>query len=850
MRISLRLTTFLMITLITIGLSGVLLTSLDRTLGGHFGVQENNTTYLSIDQVKNVLDQQLSALDAASQGLASWTPAYAYLSNPAGPAPERWSQAALQNQRIDLLVALDARAQPVYSAALGRDELWSSLMPEELSAHLPALAGPLSGQARRGLLALGGRVYLLAARPILPDDGSGAPRGVLIAGRLLDQAALAEIGALLKLSLNLRSAAQAKEDPRLALALAYQPTQQNPYYVALRPSQVTGYAVLEDISGQPGLLLSVERFPSAYNSGLLVQNYLVTAILLVTTSFAALLFLVVEFAVLRPVRRLSGAVQAIGASADLAERVPVSGDNELAPLAVKINQMLEALQRSTRQRRESENRFQTLVESMADPVVTIARGGALRLYERVGQPGPDAPGDPPLGQELQARLAANPALLERAFGGQPSIFEWQLGTRSFITSLSPIYDAQNQIGEVVGVSKDISAQKRLEQDLRRRIGELAALFQVSQELLNRSGEPAIYQAICELACAPLGMHSAWIALPSADGAALQPRAAAGLDLAALSEIALQLDPANAPHPAAEAYNRLETRTYHPPAAEDAPAHSWQAAAIPLAQSGQALAVLLLERASPPWISAESLPLLHAFANLASVAVQNALLFEQVSSSRQRLQAVSRRLVEVQEEERRRIALEFHDEIGQALTGLRLSIERFQTLPPEQVAAQAHACLAIADELIARVRQISLDLRPSMLDDLGLIPTLIWFFERYTRQTGVAVNFQHSQVLEQRFTPEVELTVFRVIQEGLTNIARYARVTQAAVRVWRSQQVLGIQIEDEGAGFDERLAWDARSSSGLAGMRERVGFLNGQLSIVTQPGEGACLTIEIPLSPAL
>jgi signal transduction histidine kinase len=153
-------------------------------------------------------------------------------------------------------------------------------------------------------------------------------------------------------------------------------------------------------------------------------------------------------------------------------------------------------------------------------------------------------------------------------------------------------------------------------------------------------------------------------------------------------------------------------------------------------------------------------------------------------------------------------------------------------------------------LISKVRQMSLDLRPSMLDDLGIAPTIIWHIDRYTSQTGIQVNFQQTNVQNRRFRSEIETTIYRVVQEALTNIARHANVKNAAVRLWCTDKILGVQIEDEGQGFDPDEALSTHQSRGLLGMRERVGFIGGQLSIVSQPGQGASLTIEIPLEGRL
>jgi len=144
-----------------------------------------------------------------------------------------------------------------------------------------------------------------------------------------------------------------------------------------------------------------------------------------------------------------------------------------------------------------------------------------------------------------------------------------------------------------------------------------------------------------------------------------------------------------------------------------------------------------------------------------------------------------------------------------------------------------------------VREMSLNLRPAMLDDLGLLPTLLWHIERYSALTNIRVAFKHTQ-LEGRFPPEVETAAYRLVQEALTNAARHADAREVTVRLWATADVLGVQVEDNGVGFDVQAALSAGESSGLSGMRERVALLAGHLNLESSPGAGTCLTAELPL----
>jgi signal transduction histidine kinase len=217
----------------------------------------------------------------------------------------------------------------------------------------------------------------------------------------------------------------------------------------------------------------------------------------------------------------------------------------------------------------------------------------------------------------------------------------------------------------------------------------------------------------------------------------------------------------------------------------------------------------------------------------------------LKEQRERLQVLSHRLLDVEEKERRAIARELHDEIGQALTGLKLSLETAGLQP--QGDARLIAAVGVTNELIARVRNLSLDLRPAALDDLGLLPALLWHFERYTQQTDVQVDFRHQGLAERRFEHEIETVACRIVQEALTNVARHAKCTQVEVRVWADEAMLNLRIEDRGVGFDASRRVTA-ASSGLLGMEERAAIVGGCLTIDSQPGSGTQLVAELPLAP--
>ncbi|HWP54589.1 MAG TPA: PAS domain S-box protein [Pyrinomonadaceae bacterium] len=210
---------------------------------------------------------------------------------------------------------------------------------------------------------------------------------------------------------------------------------------------------------------------------------------------------------------------------------------------------------------------------------------------------------------------------------------------------------------------------------------------------------------------------------------------------------------------------------------------------------------------------------------------------------ERMKDLSRRLIEVQEAERRNIALELHDEIGQILTGLKLTLEMSTRLPEDEARANLAGAQALVNDLMARTRKLSLDLRPATLDHLGLLAALLRLMRQYSSQTAVRVNFRHDGLEGRRFEPELETAAFRIVQEALTNVARHSRANEARVRIWADQHSLSIHIEDQGDGFEVEAVFAASQSSGLSGMRDRALLLGGNFTVDSHPGKGTRLTAE-------
>jgi PAS domain S-box-containing protein len=210
-----------------------------------------------------------------------------------------------------------------------------------------------------------------------------------------------------------------------------------------------------------------------------------------------------------------------------------------------------------------------------------------------------------------------------------------------------------------------------------------------------------------------------------------------------------------------------------------------------------------------------------------------------------------RLVTAHEDERRRVARELHDSVGQLLTALTLAVKAAREAAPLPPASDARLgeVERVARDLGQAVRDLAIGLRPPALDDLGLDAALAQHLRNWSAGTGIEVDYQPAGVHAERLPPEVESAIYRVVQEALTNVARHARARQASVVVARHGGHVAAVVEDDGVGFDLEAAADGRVGNrlGLVGMRERAALVGGTLDIESRPGSGTTVIARFPIS---
>jgi PAS domain S-box-containing protein len=423
------------------------------------------------------------------------------------------------------------------------------------------------------------------------------------------------------------------------------------------------------------------------------------------------------------------------------------------------------------------------------------------------------------------------------------------GSRRFIESVTfpVIAESHFMLGSIM---RDVSERIQAEAEIRKRAEQAEALISVAGKLTARLDLETVLEAVCKETAKALRVQVSMVLLydPSKDQLAQRtffnstggqviemaplPRAAferyapANKAISILPDLKLRSEPE-----LTELSEKLGART---------------AIYLRMNHDQRFIGLLAIYACGQRReFSKEELSLLTGFASQAAAAIYNAWLFEQVRKGRESLAALSRMLLEVQEEERRSLSRELHDEIGQTLTGLKMLFESLDDLPDE-AAERLELGRSLVVDLIERTRRISLDLRPSMLDDLGLLPALLWHNERCREQAELEIDFKHAG-LERRFPTEIETAAYRIIQEGCTNIIRHAGVRQAKIRVWSEANVLHIRVEDRGAGFEVEPIIAGGSGNGLSGMRERALLIGGNLEIHSKPSQGTILIAHLPLN---
>lgn len=272
------------------------------------------------------------------------------------------------------------------------------------------------------------------------------------------------------------------------------------------------------------------------------------------------------------------------------------------------------------------------------------------------------------------------------------------------------------------------------------------------------------------------------------------------------------------------------------------------ASVPLVAQDQTVGILNLLLSHGRSFSDEELTMLESIGHELAVAIQRARLFEQVRDQEHTRRELLQRLLVAQEEQRRRIAQDLHDHAGQMMTALIIQLAQLASRA-EHVDGQMSAALqklhALAQQGLDELRRLVYELRPAILDDLGLGPAIRSYAETYLRAVGLQVDLQVTEMGD-RLPPEIETVAFRIIQEASTNALRHAHARKLEVRVDRRSELLLIMVRDDGIGFDPEQGGRDKATLGLHGMRERAQLVGGTVQVLSVPGVGTTILARLPL----
>ena len=275
------------------------------------------------------------------------------------------------------------------------------------------------------------------------------------------------------------------------------------------------------------------------------------------------------------------------------------------------------------------------------------------------------------------------------------------------------------------------------------------------------------------------------------------------------------------------------------------------ASVPLRSKEKVLGVLNIASHDSRQFSSDDLQLLSNIAAQVAVAVENAKLHQEIQRQDEARGELLREIFSIQEEERKRIARELHDETSQTLASLVANLEAVAgSLPADAttVKDRLKKLQSLSIGILDGMHRLIYELRPTLLDDLGLVAATRWLAEKNLKSAGVAINFRVVGV-ERRLSTQLETTIFRVIQEAITNIARHARANKASIALHFTRNAIKVDMKDNGAGFDVEEAISSKQRPrglGLLGMKERVELFNGSFTIRSHSGGGTEIRIKVPL----
>jgi PAS domain S-box-containing protein len=418
----------------------------------------------------------------------------------------------------------------------------------------------------------------------------------------------------------------------------------------------------------------------------------------------------------------------------------------------------------------------------------------------------------------------------------------------------PICDASGEIIRVAAVSEDITDLRQAEEELRNYSQRLKAMSEIDCAIL-------MAQASQELAAALLSRIG--LLIPLTRACLLTFDLDAG-QMTVLSAVDSELMPGST-RPIDELGDMHDLHNGQPHAIDDLLARPHRVPlagmfmaegvrsylALAIKSRGELIGVLILGAHKTGVFTPEHVEMAGEVTTRFAIALQQVRLYEEVRAGQNDLKRLSLQLLQAHEDERRHISRELHDEIGQGLTAAKVNLQSLEHLAADSAPLlPVRDTIAILEHTLRQVHDLSLNLRPSMLDDLGLAPAVRGYLDRQSQRAGFTADFlPDATAAVGRAAPEIETACFRVVQEAVTNIVRHSSARHVCVELRQGETNLEVSIEDDGIGFDVAAARQRGlrgESLGLMGLQERVALVGGRIDIKSTPNEGTRIQAVFPV----
>jgi PAS domain S-box-containing protein len=807
----------------------------DVLLESILALEERNISR-DIQRVLDAIGGEIDALDALVYKWAANDVTYALVEN-SGPDDGKWAALLKGDPSFTgFAFFFDSAGQRVFGRLHDREEGLITPAPEwadALDAHERILSSAQASTALSGVIMLGDSPALAAVHPILTGEDQGPVRGTVMVGRRIDDAFIYDLSDQTHLTLFAVSPEEApvSEDWERYSAAPL---------VTIRETSaemLSGYVKLRDVYGNPAFFLRVDVPREMYEQARTTIGTFLLFLLISGVTFGAAILLLLERFVIMPLSTLSGQVREIGGGGG---RVTVAGQDELSNLAADINRMLDALEQSQSQLRESETRYRSFVQNFqgiayrADPAFRLKfMHGAVEQITGYTE-------DDFLSGRVSWDDIVHPDDEGRFIGENDFRIICTDGEVRWLNQLAQVLrdEAGNVIG-VQGAAYDVTQRRQAEDSLVRRNLELTLLDKITQAVSRSLDLSRLLDTLADLLADEMKIAGGGIFLYGDSGERLSIRKIWGLP-----ESVIKVEDAvvvfSEEDSAYEIPHFLDIERLLP---------EWQGyICVPILAEDTVRGQIALFSRSSSAFNREEVAFFRAVGQQVGVAIQNAQMFETIRQQHHELRALTAQLEEVREEERQHLAQELHDSVGQKLAALSIHFKVIQTQIPGEGGALAFQHLessqALVEEITQHIRDVVAELRPSVLSDYGLAEALESYADRFADQMGIPVQVA-GDTLEGRLADSVETVFYRIAQEALTNIMKHAQAQQVTIRLAEQNGTVRMTIDDDGVGFDtSQPAKDGRSHWGLLIMQERANVVGARCSIESAPGEGTRIIVEV------